>query len=112
MKHTPLKFEELNDEQKIGMTLMGAGGSPGFSQFAYALDKIKKHALGTVWVISDQYDAPDFYREHIKQISGKCFFLKLTWDGRCVTAPCFVIDAFNHRNSAKALPPAIRVKGS
>ncbi len=68
MKHVPLKFEELTASQKIGMSLMGAGGSPGFKQFAYALEKIKKRELGTVWVISDQYDAPQFYCEHIKQI--------------------------------------------
>ncbi len=68
MKHTPLKYEELTAEQKIGMTLMGAGGSPGFTQFPYAIEKIKKRELGTVWVISDQYDAPEHFREHIKQI--------------------------------------------
>ena len=68
MKHTPLRFENLTLDQKIGMTLMGAGGSPGFQQFAYALEKIQKRELGTVWVINDQYDAPEHFRDHIRQI--------------------------------------------
>ena len=71
MKHTPLRFENLTLDQKIGMTLMGAGGSPGFHQFAYALEKIKKHELGTVWVINDQYDAPEHFREHIRLVPAR-----------------------------------------
>jgi len=51
-----MKLEELTLDQKIGMTLLEAGAySP--SQTDDAIERIKKRALGTVWMFSDNREA-------------------------------------------------------
>ncbi len=46
-----LRLEDLSVEQKLGMVMMGSGNKWAGAEFDFALELIKNHALGTMWVI-------------------------------------------------------------
>lgn len=68
-KVTPLKFEDLTVEQKLGLVLIGGHWKPfGYDpkDKAFHLEMIKKHALGAVWVSCNAGSGD--YRAAIKQL--------------------------------------------
>jgi len=65
-----LNVNELTLEQKIGMVLMGTAGYPCFDKnFESSIERIKNHALGTVWVAASDDGSHKKYLNKIREVA-------------------------------------------